>query len=840
MENFSDREFQLFLLKIQNLLKKQSTEILAEFKEHVASITEEDTDNLDPRQLIKLLKDTQLILKTNVEILREIFIGINLEHLYKNVIAQVKSPSTEEPPPLKTFRNAAKEILWDYVESDPQQIRHETIKKDHDVPSERTHFTEEESSEHESTESTSHSNDIVLRNYQLELAEEGLSGENTIICAPTGSGKTYTAAHICSERSRKITSTKHNGVRIVFVVPLKALKDQQRKAFRAYFENVHSVGPDNTLRELLKSPNKAAVVVMLTAQNLVNAIEEPSSSNRKVALEEIDILVMDECHHTKKNHPYAKIMHHCMQNTVANKQIPQLIGLSASLGAGSKGEEFVTSEESITFNHYVNLCAFYHAHKISYVVNYRQEIEQLINKSEELIKPVPARKQGDYISVLREISERIMKDEDAHFAEIGFDITSSQFENWIVDQKNKAISNGEAVTKDACFYLQHLRKAVMFYEDFQIEDSYLYLNEIFSNCHDVTSPNRTKWIRVFHEYIDRIDIARHQDLLENNQLVEILIKEIKEIYNKNPKSQGLILCRTVYGTRALHRIITEQMPNYKVSQIFGTNQCDGKIQMTEKSQQRILNCFRDGKLQILVGTDILQEAHDLPACNFVIRYNFVSNEIGSVQVAQGRARAKDSQCVLIVREDSNELMREQRNRIREIKMIETLDEINSDPSRIRMLVDKAINENIEEEIRRSRVTREDSEVDLSTFVFCCGSCARELFTADQLRKNGQQYICIDPEFPSKIDITNYSTPMPFSRDDHEGKFFCKAAECSDRKEKRDSLGTLIRYKCPYPREIGYVMSIRALSMRKVDTARPSPLKKWTKLLFPENCIIRDE
>lgn len=74
---------------------------------------------------------------------------------------------------------------------------------------------------------------------------------------------------------------------------------------------------------------------------------------------------------------------------------------------------------------------------------------------------------------------------------------------------------------------------------------------------------------------------------------------------------------------------------------------------------------------LLVATDVAQEGLNMPRCNFVVRYNFVSNEIGSVQ-SKGRARAPDSECYLIVERGSTQEKRELENLEREKRMMAAL------------------------------------------------------------------------------------------------------------------------------------------------------------------------
>ena len=170
------------------------------------------------------------------------------------------------------------------------------------------------------------------RDYQTELFQRALK-DNIIAVLDTGSGKTLIAALLMREVSRKELEDRANGkqpkISFFLVNSVHLVRQQQRMLANNLPEipkALHGGVKDDLWKkgewDKLKSENKA---IVCTAEVLNQCL-----MHSFVKMEEINLLIFDEAHHTKKGHPYARIIkdYYLAQTNPALR--PKIFGMTAS------------------------------------------------------------------------------------------------------------------------------------------------------------------------------------------------------------------------------------------------------------------------------------------------------------------------------------------------------------------------------------------------------------------------------------------------------------------------------------------------------------------------------
>ncbi|XP_013399861.1 probable ATP-dependent RNA helicase DHX58 [Lingula anatina] len=676
-----------------------------------------------------------------------------------------------------------------------------------------------------------------LRKYQRELANEAIEGTNTIICAPTGSGKTLTAAYISRIRRSQVLKNGQK-FKAVFIVCIRNLIQQQKDAFQTIFPPQDKiVGAISQTSDNLKTCLLNNDIVMLTAQILVNDIKEGD-----VKITDFDLMIMDECHHTDLDHPYNMIMRLYMTEKKNREQrgestecLPQIIGLSASLGTG-KGNN--------PLQHYYRVCANLDCFTISHVRNPVNEKELLcINpkpKTDQIKLVQPRSSDNPFILMVKQMMEASEK-EVSFPMELSkkFDKGSQGYENWVIENRNEAERQALHTpemrnTVITCRFLRDLNSALMLYDDLRGKDALEFLTKkILENddrsIHSESPEVETKLKGRFMSQYRRLQSHCEAESPTSNKMLEELYRLLTEQFEKNPESRGIVLIRTREGCSALERCIQENVDQrlVRVGRMTGQS---GDTSMTDVQQQKVIKAFKKGLaepdgINLLVATDVAQEGLDIPKCNLMIRYNFVSNEIGSVQ-SKGRARAKESECYLIVPDGSINADREYKNMSKEHAMLEALKDFDKlDPEEVRRNIKEKQNELWGRHLQaQAQSSARQSELEGSGVKVLCKECKAFLCRGNFIIKKGGHYICVDLDFPKKIREEKIRR-RDFRTDAQVGVSICRQTVTCGQ-----SFGPVLEYKQGSRRK-GYTLSKDKIMLLYPGKEEPVQVKKWPSVCF---------
>jgi len=144
---------------------------------------------------------------------------------------------------------------------------------------------------------------------------------------------------------------------------------------------------------------------------------------------DLDLVIMDECHHADLRHPYAVIMeaYYTARRNNSCARLPQIVALTASLGVGSCDANPV--------EHYIRICANLDCHQIVHVKENRKELAKYVPrlKREQIFAVEPRDKGTPFHKAIDSMMAEILKLDEMKGKTVACSYGTQPFENWAVE-----------------------------------------------------------------------------------------------------------------------------------------------------------------------------------------------------------------------------------------------------------------------------------------------------------------------------------------------------------------------------------------------------------------------
>ncbi|XP_062861994.1 interferon-induced helicase C domain-containing protein 1 [Trichomycterus rosablanca] len=523
--------------------------------------------------------------------------------------------------------------------------------------------------------------EIVLRDYQTEVAEPALEGKNIIVCLPTGSGKTRVAVYITKQH---LDSRRHKNqpAKVVVLVNKVPLVEQHYKAefgrFLKHPYRVERVSGDSQLKISFPKVMNENDIIICTAQILENSLAKAMQGDEEgIKLSEFTLMVIDECHHTQKGEVYNHIMTRYLKQKHRNATLlkehkelvplPQILGLTASPGVGGAKNQQKAEE------HILQICANLDA----YTIMTKKGGEEQKGPYKR-IATAPERKEDPFGNVIKGIMNKIHEHAQLNpLCQPG----TQNYEQWVVQTEQNAAKGEDQRVRVCAEHLRQYNEALHQSNTIRMSDAFSFLDKYYNE------ENKKKMNPDGDEPIQITDTERFlfnlfkgkkehlQQLMKNPQYENNLLGQLRTLilyeFTSRAEVRGIIFTRTRLSAIALSQWIQEN-PKFdevgvKASYLIGGGDQSVVKPMTAAEQREVLNKFYNGKINLLVATTVAEEGLDIAACNVVLRYGLVTNEIAMIQ-ARGRGRAEDSSYTVVAEAGSGVAERESVNEYREKMM----------------------------------------------------------------------------------------------------------------------------------------------------------------------------
>ena len=477
-----------------------------------------------------------------------------------------------------------------------------------------SHSNDRESSRAGRQAKTAESNRIIdqAREYQQELFEKA-KDENVIAVLDTGSGKTLIAALLIRHYLQEeiLSRSKGSPAKIVFFLVNSVHLARQQARFLSVNlpQKVISLFGD-TSDDLWRKAEWTRIFAENSVVVCTAAVLDSCLFHSYLTIGQISLLIFDEAHHCKKNHPYSRIIRDYYLKWKGDR--PRIFGMTASpIDSRRDIAKVVSDLEALLHSKIIttsDLSVFAFAPRAKDVKwIYPQLDAQFETKLYSALMPLCG-----------------FVDDLEPFFRFAY-AASKNLGSWAADRVWKyAIPTAEheaakIVRKyersDAYTRITDPERREVVLAQIEAAASIVQAHNFAPPVVDADGELSPKVRKLYDELVDRASIS----------------STTRSIVFVEERITAVVLCDLFASLN---------LPNLRPGVLVGVAQT-GKGGGSWKDQEAIMENFRSGIINFIFATSVAEEGIDIPQCNLVVRFDLYKTPIQYMQ-SRGRARMVDS------------------------------------------------------------------------------------------------------------------------------------------------------------------------------------------------------
>lgn len=466
-----------------------------------------------------------------------------------------------------------------------------------------------------------------MRNFAPRLYQQTIlhtaTRANTLICLPTGRGKTKTALLVAIHRLNNFPNSK-----VIFLTPTKPLAAQIAEEFKqcSTIEKV-AVFTGEIKPEERERLFKESSVIVSTPQGMSNDI-----INKKIDLRMVSLFVFDECQHATGDYDYVWIAKQYQKTAM----FPRIVGLSASPGSDLEkiseicGNLFIEDievrtdedpdlkpyvQETVVEYDLIPLPKEFQEVQGYFKECYKQKM-QMLKQLGATASSAPMSK-TQLLGMQRELQKRLAQGE-------------REQELW------QAVSLSAEAMK--------VQYSLELFETQGLSASYDYMRKLYREA-ETGKTKATKNLVAdpqFKSAYFKVEKLVEQGLEHPkfNKILKLVEEEIKSC-------DKILIFNNFRDSAQKLRDALNKIEGVKCELFVGQAKKNG-TGLTQKKQIQLLEDFKEGKFNSLVATSVGEEGIDIPAVDLIVFYEPVPSAVRTVQRRGRTGRMEKGRVIVLV------------------------------------------------------------------------------------------------------------------------------------------------------------------------------------------------